>query len=168
MLIKQITVDSSICCGCRACEMTCSFAHFEVFSTEWARIRIAKDELRGLDVPMVCQQCAHPACQRACPENAIIRNPQTGHLDVDSDLCIGCKRCGVRCPHLAITYVPDSGHPLICNLCHGAPECVLRCPTGAIRYESINQFLARLRFLGLDPTPSGTTPSRTQPEGADT
>jgi len=142
--LKQITVDPTVCTGCRACELACSFAHTDMFSPELSRIRVAKFEDKGLDHPMVCQQCERAPCVKVCPVGALSRAAD-GHVAVDRELCIGCKLCSEVCPHGAISYEPTSGVALICDLCGGSPACVERCVTNALRFEEADKQLARRR-----------------------
>ncbi len=125
--------------------MACSFAHTDMFSSELARIRVAKREEAGIDVPMVCQLCRRPACIDACPTGALGRDRDDGHITVDESRCTGCGLCAGACPHLAIAYHPETEMPLICDLCGGEPACVKRCVVGAIRFEKPGRDLARRR-----------------------
>jgi anaerobic carbon-monoxide dehydrogenase iron sulfur subunit len=143
--LKRITVDSSVCTGCRACEMACSFAHTDTFSSDLARIRIAKKEEVGMDVPIVCQMCWRPACVDACPVGALERDDRLGHIILDESRCTGCGLCTQACPHLAVSSHPETGMPLICDLCGGEPACVERCVVRAIRFEQPDRALARRR-----------------------
>ena len=142
--LKAITSNPSLCTGCRACEMACSFAHTDTFSPDLSRIRIAKDEHRGHDVPVVCRMCRQPACVAACPEAALARSP-SGTILLNANLCIGCYLCVDACPHAAVTVHPTGGTPLICDLCSGDPACVPRCATGALRFEDASRAQARRR-----------------------
>lgn len=143
--VKQITVDPTVCTGCRACEMACSFFHTDTFSYDLSRIHISKVEEEGIDVPLVCRMCRRPACVDSCPTGALSRLPKEGVIALDADLCAGCGICADACPHLAISYHPQAGTPLICDLCGGDPACVKRCVVGAIRYEKAGNRLARDR-----------------------
>ncbi|MFW5896530.1 MAG: 4Fe-4S dicluster domain-containing protein [Bacillota bacterium] len=142
--VKVITVDPEVCTGCKACEMACSFAHTDTFSPDLSRIKVAKDEHRGLDFPVVCRMCYRPACVQICPTGAIYRR-DTGTIGLHTDLCSGCGLCIEACPHAAISMHPRDGIPLICDLCKGDPQCVKRCMTGALRYEERSQAESRQR-----------------------
>jgi len=50
-----------------------------------------------------CESC--DLCQLLCPDLAIIRNEETGEIEVDYDYCKGCGICALVCPKGAIKMV---------------------------------------------------------------
>lgn len=128
----RMLVDESCCSGCRACEMACSFHKTGMFGEEQARIRIAKDEAKGLDCPTVCRQCGTAGCVQACPVGALQRHPQTHAIVFDEPACIMCGKCSRACPFGSVHF--SVGKPVFCDLCQGDPCCVERCSTGALRF----------------------------------
>ena len=50
-----------------------------------------------------CESC--DLCQLLCPDLAIIRNEETGEIEVDYDYCKGCGICALVCPKGAIRMV---------------------------------------------------------------
>ena len=50
-----------------------------------------------------CLYCE--VCQLLCPDLAMLRNPETGHIEIDLDFCKGCGLCAMYCPHSAIEMV---------------------------------------------------------------
>ena len=75
----------------------------------------------------------HYRCVRACPNNAIQRNPETGAMETVEDRCIRCHMCALACPFGATLVGPEK-EVLRCDLCGGDPECVKRCETRAIQF----------------------------------
>jgi len=136
MMNKILVVDYEKCTGCRSCEMVCSVSHLQVCNPAKSAVRIVKKGERGLNVPVVCQQCEDPACANICPVQAISRNEDTGATVVDYDLCVGCRMCIVACPFGAIAFDMDRRQSIQCDLCGGAePWCVRFCETGALTYR---------------------------------
>lgn len=116
--------------------MACSVFHVRACNPAKSAVRIVKGERQGLSVPIVCQQCEEPACAAICPVQAISRDPDTGAVIVDSDLCVGCQMCIVACPFGAITLDMDRRQAIKCDLCGGVePWCVRFCEPGALAYR---------------------------------
>jgi Fe-S-cluster-containing hydrogenase component 2 len=92
---------------------------------------VVKIESRGIDIPVVCQQCRERYCAK-CPESAITTG-EKGEIVVSRDLCTACGTCERLCPIGAIELF--DGIPLVCDLCGGTPSCVQECNMGAVIYE---------------------------------
>lgn len=131
----RIQVNPDSCTGCRACETICAFVHTKSFNGERSRIKIEKNEIEGIDLPKICRQCGDAPCVKICPVNALTRDPKTNAVIVDSDKCIGCKKCEKACPFSAISFT-ENNIPLICDLCEDEVECVKRCPTDALKFDN--------------------------------
>lgn len=127
----MIVVDASKCSGCLRCEVNCSFSHTGRVGRTYARIRVAKREIEGLDFPVVCHQCVERYCLK-CPEGALEIGP-LGQIMVSPTLCVACGICEKQCPIGAVELVDDI--PRVCDLCGGDPRCVQACTLGAIRFE---------------------------------
>jgi Fe-S-cluster-containing hydrogenase component 2 len=69
---------------------------------------------------------------------ALSRNPVTNAVEVDDDICVGCKVCTIACPFGTINYNKDTGKVIKCDLCGGDPQCAEVCPTDAITYVDAN------------------------------
>ena len=132
---KILVVDMEKCTGCRACVTACSLAKEKMFDPTKTRIRIYKDESRCLGIPIVCEHCEEPPCVDACPTAAISKDPETGIVRVDPDLCNGCGICEEACPYDAVIIDAEKNMAVICDLCSGDPACEKVCiPAGAIQY----------------------------------
>ncbi len=139
--MKRIVVDSSLCAGCRYCEMLCSFSHEGRFSPSLSRIAVIKEDRYGMDYPVFCRQCDDCPPLESCPTGALSKMG-LGIVAVDGDACTGCGSCLDVCTFKAI-QLDESSRPLICDLCGGKPACVERCPTEALRFEESEEITER-------------------------
>ena len=68
-----------------------------------------------------------------CPTGALFKRKQDGIVDIDSTLCIGCRRCEAACPYGAPQFIPELNVVSKCNLCVDEidagrkPYCVMAC-----------------------------------------
>jgi len=53
-----------------------------------------------------CESC--DLCQFLCPDLAIMRNEETGELEIDYDLCKKCGICILVCPKGAIQMATEN------------------------------------------------------------
>jgi carbon-monoxide dehydrogenase iron sulfur subunit len=130
--MMRISVDVNKCTGCRTCEIVCSMVKNGLINRRRARIRVHRDEMTGLDMPVFCIQCTDAACMQACPNSALSQDDVSGIIRVDAEECTGCGQCADACPIGAIVIDRDTEVPLICDLCGGEPQCVAWCPGGAL------------------------------------
>ena len=172
MLRQQPTVakyiDTSICIGCKACEVACQ---------EWNDLPLVKTEQVGTyqTVPTLqpnfwnliqfrevdtdhgfewllrkdqCQHCADPGCLAACPAPGAIVQYQNGIVDVDPEKCIGCGLCEPGCPFDVPRYTARDNKMAKCTLCVDRvevglePACIKACPTGCLQFGDKASLLA--------------------------
>ena len=131
-----ITIDYTKCTGCRICEMSCSLANAEECNSFVSRIRSIRhiDDGKIHNAPMLCHNCTHPPCEDSCPTGATQRDPETGAMVVDPDLCIGCKGCVFACPFGACFMDTYTDKAFRCDQCKGDPICVKMCPHTVLSY----------------------------------
>ena len=73
----KILTDASACCGCRVCELACSFHHSRVFSPEASSIKVSRNNQNGeigLFIDSTCDLCQGedwPLCIEYCVYGAI-------------------------------------------------------------------------------------------------
>ena len=132
---KKIIVEHNKCTGCLICAQACSLVKTGTFNPTASRIRIVDWEDSGITVPVVCQHCAEPVCLPACLEEAIGKDPQTGIVSIDQDLCVTCAKCRNACPYGGPIFSAPEKRVRLCDHCDGEPACVIVCPTGALEYE---------------------------------
>ena len=131
---KVLQINHEKCTGCRLCELVCAVKHDGVSNPMRSRIRIMKWEMEGLYVPVSCQQCQDAPCMNGCPVGAISRNDAANRVEVDYDLCIGCRTCVSVCPFGAMNYNVIDKNVVKCDLCDGDPQCARFCEIKAVEY----------------------------------
>ncbi len=125
------------CIGCRACEIACKDKNGLVPGPRFRRVMYIEGgtfpEVYAYKVNMSCNHCAEPACLPTCPTGAIYKRKKDGIVDIDSTLCIGCRRCEAACPFGAPQFIPDQNIVSKCNMCVDEidagrkPYCVQAC-----------------------------------------
>ena len=125
------------CIGCRACEMACKDKNGLPAGPRFRRVQYIEGgtypDVFAYKVNISCNHCAEPACLPACPTGAIWKRPDNGIVDIDSTLCIGCRRCEATCPYGAPQWDPEDQVVKKCNLCVDElesgrlPYCVMAC-----------------------------------------
>lgn len=128
----MIRVDVSRCSGCRMCEVACAFYHTGKVNRNLARIKVVQIFEKGIDGPVVCQQCSERYCLD-CPENALSIGPR-GQVIVSPTLCSQCGKCVRECPIGAIEIFDEIAR--VCDLCGDSPRCVISCSREAIVFDS--------------------------------
>ena len=78
---KRIIFSNSICTGCRACEVACSFHHERVFASAHSSIFVDREEEKGLfelriirEGRYACDMCEGeemPFCIKYCAPKAL-------------------------------------------------------------------------------------------------
>lgn len=125
------------CIGCRACEMACKDKNGLAPGPRFRRVQYIEGgvfpDVFAFKVNMSCNHCAEPACLPACPTGAIWKRADNGVVDIDSTLCIGCRKCEATCPFGAPQYDPEENVVKKCNMCIDEleagrkPYCVAAC-----------------------------------------
>jgi formate dehydrogenase iron-sulfur subunit len=143
---KGFFTDTTVCIGCKACEVACK---------QWNQLPEDGLELTGMSydntghlgastwrhvafverpVPLpgqtvglldfswlmssdVCKHCQRAGCLEACPTGAIIRT-EFDTVYVQPDVCNGCGYCVTACPFGVIDRREDDGRAWKCTLCY--------------------------------------------------
>jgi formate dehydrogenase iron-sulfur subunit len=138
--------DSTLCIGCKACEVACKewnsvaedglewsgFSYDNtgaVGASTWRHVKFveqAPEPGLGGNAPDlnswsfssdVCKHCENAGCLEACPTGAIVRT-EFGGIFVQPDVCNGCGYCVVSCPFGVVERNQDDGYACKCTFCY--------------------------------------------------
>ncbi|MED5330128.1 MAG: 4Fe-4S dicluster domain-containing protein [Planctomycetota bacterium] len=134
-------IDHSQCIGCHACTVACKSENNVPLGSFRTWVKYTEEgsypEVQRSFAVLRCNQCTEAPCITICPVAALEKRPD-GIVDVDPELCIGCKACMQGCPYDALYLNEDSGTAEKCHFCAHrteqglAPACAVVCPTEAI------------------------------------
>lgn len=134
-------LDQRRCIGCHACTVACKSENdvpvgdFRTWVkyTEVGEFPAVKRHFAVLR----CNQCTNAPCVTVCPVTALHKR-EDGIVDLDKDVCIGCKACMQACPYDALHLNEDTGGAEKCHFCahrveqNLKPACEVVCPETAI------------------------------------
>ncbi len=159
---NKVYAISSLCTGCRTCEIACAVEHSRsktlagaLFEELPPRYRIQVQSNGSLKLPINCLQCEEPDCLFACKSGAVSKDSETGQVRVDLSKCVGCWMCVMVCPFGTAQADHLRGKVVKCDLCEGreeGPACVEACPTRALflgTLEEVEAFISEMKELGV-------------------
>lgn len=168
-----LAINLDRCIGCQTCANACKMQNNVPMGMHWNRVLTegcdsidgAQGEFPNLTrtyLPIACQHCENPACQRVCPTGATYKD-EKGRVEVDYDKCIGCRMCMAACPYNARVFnwsepardpdfnygdkdVPVRPRGVVekCTMCkertdrEDEPMCVVCCPTRARTFGDLD------------------------------
>jgi formate dehydrogenase iron-sulfur subunit len=161
--------DTSICIGCKACEVACkewndvpddglrflgrSYDNTGGLGADtWRHVAFIEqpadgDGVRWLMSSDVCKHCTHAACLDVCPTGSLFRT-EFGTVVVQEDICNGCGYCIPACPYGVIDRRERDGRAWKCTLCYDRlradlePACSQACPTKSIQFGMLDDLRA--------------------------
>lgn len=163
-------VDTTLCTGCRGCQVACkqwwdlpaeptrnrgSYENPANLSPS-TLTRVTFHEVPGANgvqwfqLAWGCLHCGEAPCADVCPTRAVVRHP-LGLVTLDRERCNGCGYCVTACPfdvpRLERNAVTGRGKMSKCTLCQDRvtnglmPACAKTCPTAAIRFGDRGRML---------------------------
>jgi Fe-S-cluster-containing dehydrogenase component len=129
-------IDHRKCIGCHACTVACK-AENEVplgnFRT-WVKYveKGTFPAVRRHFTVLRCNHCDRAPCVEICPVNALSKRPDA-IVDLDRDLCIGCRACMQACPYDALYLNEDAGVAEKCHYCAHRTELGLEPASSSVR-----------------------------------
>jgi len=181
--------DTSICIGCKACEVACkewnqvpeeiegwsgrSYDNsLDLDANRWRHVAFieqeepfATDGMRWLMASDVCKHCTSAACLDVCPTGALFRT-EFGTVVVQEDVCNGCGYCVPACPFGVIGQRKPDGRVWKCTLCYDRlkddlePACAKACPTDSIQFGELDDLRARAEQRLAKMHAAGTSEAR--------
>ncbi|HEY1263177.1 MAG TPA: 4Fe-4S dicluster domain-containing protein [Terriglobales bacterium] len=138
--------DSTLCIGCKACEVACkewngvgedglNWSGYSYDNTgavghsTWRHVKFVENAPQpgfggnAADINSwsfssdVCKHCENAGCLEACPTGSIVRT-EFGGVFVQPDICNGCGYCVVSCPFGVVERNPHDGRAFKCTFCY--------------------------------------------------
>ncbi len=161
--------DTSVCIGCKACEVACkewndvpddgldflamSYDNTGALGADtWRHVAFVEKTVdsgvRWLMSSDVCKHCTHAACLDVCPTGALFRT-EFDTVVVQQDVCNGCGYCVPACPFGVIDKREADGRVWKCTLCYDrlkadlTPACAKACPTESIQFGPLEELRER-------------------------
>ena len=167
------------CVGCKACQVACKETYklpaenlyrkvLNYQNGSWekddAGCFVPKDVF-GYFTSMACNHCVDPACVANCPTGAMQKDPDTGIVWTDHEVCIACGTCNTACPYGAPQVNEETGYTVKCDMCADEialgrkPVCVAACPMRALDFGDYSELLAKYGEgdVEIEPLPANTT-----------
>lgn len=143
---EAMVIDLHRCTRCDDCVKACAATHDG--NPRFVREGLIHERLQFVQA---CMHCADPVCMIGCPTGAIHRHAETGVIQIQEPICVGCGVCASSCPYQNIRMTPindkqgrpyrdgKNGLPIMkatkCDLCQSQPSgpaCVSACPHDAL------------------------------------
>jgi formate dehydrogenase iron-sulfur subunit len=146
MSTTAFLTDSTLCIGCKACEVACkewngvgedglewtglSYDNTTALgASTWRHVKFVEQPpvpgMGGNDPNVaswtfssdVCKHCENAGCLEACPTGSIVRT-EFGGVFVQPDICNGCGYCVVACPFGVVERNEKDGRAFKCTFCY--------------------------------------------------
>ncbi len=140
------------CSGCKACQIACKDMHNLEIGVLYRQVRAY--ETGRYPAPgffhysAACNHCGTPACVVSCP-NGSLEKLADGTVQIDLELCIGCKQCIDACPYGVPQYRESDMKVGKCDACSELreqglnPACVDACNMRVLEFGEIEELKAK-------------------------
>jgi len=182
-MAKQLAfyIDSSICTGCKVCQIACQDKNNLPPEIRWRKVLqygggnwfvedgfTLPNNVYVYSLSLSCNHCEEPKCVENCPTGALYKREKDGIVALEREKCIGCRYCVWSCPYGAPQFIEEEGKVGKCDMCVDLvdqgqnPACVDACVMRAIKYGDLNELRAEYNDVSdIEPLPpsSITKPS---------
>src|SRR2546423_1387612 len=146
MSVTAFLTDSTLCIGCKACEVACKewngldedgldwsgFSYDNtgaVGASTWRHVKFveqqpvpgfggnAGEQASWTFSSDVCKHCEQAGCLEACPTGSIVRT-EFGGVFIQPDVCNGCGYCVTACPFGVVERNQKDGRAFKCTFCY--------------------------------------------------
>jgi formate dehydrogenase iron-sulfur subunit len=153
MSVTAFLTDSTLCIGCKACEVACkewngvsedgldwSGLSYDntgaVGASTWRHVKFVEQEpvpgVGGNSGPSaswsfssdVCKHCEEAGCLEACPTGSIVRT-EFGGVFIQPDVCNGCGYCVTSCPFGVVERDKEDGRAFKCTFCYDRQKAAM-------------------------------------------
>ncbi len=179
MAQKVMLIDTSKCTACRGCQVACKQWNCnEALKTQFVGTYQNPQDLNWTTFTLVrfnefplkvgvqwlftkdqCRHCEEAGCIDACPlsgngksNSPLYKDPDTGAVDVNNELCGDCNReCYEGCPYEIPRFNGNEKKIYKCNLCNDRlkmgmlPACAQTCPTGTVTVGDKAEMVAKAK-----------------------
>jgi formate dehydrogenase iron-sulfur subunit len=146
MSVTAFLTDSTLCIGCKACEVACKewngvsddgyeWSGYSYDNTgalgasTWRHVKFvehapqpgfggnAAGHFSWEFSSDVCKHCEDAGCLEACPTGSIVRT-EFGGVFIQPDVCNGCGYCVTSCPFGVVERNQQDGRAFKCTFCY--------------------------------------------------
>jgi formate dehydrogenase iron-sulfur subunit len=146
MSVTAFLTDSTLCIGCKACEVACkewngiaddgldwngySYDNTRALgASSWRHVKFveqsptpglggnAGEQASWTFSSDVCKHCENAGCLEACPTGSIVRT-EFGGVFIQPDVCNGCGYCVTSCPFGVVERNQRDGRAFKCTFCY--------------------------------------------------
>ncbi len=171
-------INSSICTGCKACQIACNDKNDLSVGLKWRQVVqygsgswlshptqpgvYTPNNIYAYTVSFACMHCENPICVEVCPTTAMHKRAD-GVVLIDANKCIGCRYCEWACPYGGPQFNETVGKMTKCNFCEDLlakgenPACVDACVMRAIEFGDIAELRSKLGTVNaVEPLPEAS------------